>query len=171
MRPRTFQSIRRGVEAAVIASIPQVLLPKLQERLFLSDRESADVGPHFIEALADKANQPLPEDVKWLAASAFHFGYASMWGTLYALAYERRPVKPWVGGLALATLIHGITFPRWGLAVLTGSEDPPRDRTWRMEVVLATAPLVFGLGTALLYGRGPRRELLHRFRHAWRGRA
>jgi hypothetical protein len=171
MQRRTLQSIRRGVEAAVIASVPQVLLPKLEAQAFLSDRESADIGPHFIEALAHKARQPLPEDVKWLAASAFHFGYAALWGTLYALAYERRPVKPWVGGLALATLIHGITFPRWGLAVLTGTEDPPRDRTWRMEAVLATAPFVFGLGTALLYGRGPRRTMLHRLRHAWRVRA
>jgi hypothetical protein len=155
MRNRTIAVLRRGAEAAVLASVPQVLLPKLEERLFLREEESADLGPRFIEALAHRAGKRLPEDTKWLAASAFHFGYAVVWGTLYALAHERWRMSPWAGGLTMAGVIHLITFPRWGGAVLSGAERAPRERPWRLELVFATAPLVFGVGTALLYGDGP----------------
>ena len=158
MEQRTLAVLRRGVESAIVASVPQVILPKLEEWLLLHEDESADLGPRFIEALADKAQRPLPEDVKWLGAAAFHFGYATFWGVAYALVQDRLRVRPWVGGLALATLIHLITFPSWGGAVVSGAEDHPRERPWRMELVFATAPLVFGLGTALLYGDGPKRR-------------
>lgn len=159
-------AVRRGVEAAMVASVPQVLLPKLEEYLFLSGRGEADLGPHLIDAVAARTRLPLPEDLRWLGASTFHFGYAAFRGALYALLHERKPMSPWKGGLGLAALIYMITFPPWGGAVLLGAEPPPRQRSWRKELVLATAPLVFGLGTALLYGRGPRRTFRERMRAA-----
>jgi hypothetical protein len=152
---RSFALIRRGVEAGVLASVPQVLVPKIEERVLLEGDESADIGPRFIETLARRFRSDLPEDTKWLAASAFHFGYASVWGVLYAFAHERWRPRPWVGGLALAASIHLITFPRWGGAVLFGSERRPAERSWRQEVIFVTAALLFGLGTALIYGNGP----------------
>lgn len=158
MSDRTFAVARRAVEAAVLASVPQVVVPKIEERLFLPQHESADLGPHFIEALADRASTRLPEDTKWLAASAFHFGYAALWGLLYAAAHERWRFPPWAGGLTMAAVIHLMTFPRWGAAVLVGAEPPPERRSWRYEIVLASAPLIFGIGTALLYGHGPRED-------------
>lgn len=51
MPRRTFQVLRRGIEAAQIASVPQVLIAKLEERLVLSDHETADIGPRFIYAI------------------------------------------------------------------------------------------------------------------------
>lgn len=171
MDGHTKEVLRRGVEAGLVAGIPQVLVPKLMEWLFLRvTDESADVGPRLIQALASRANRSLPEDVKWLAASAFHFGYAAGWGGLYALLYDRRPLHPLVAGAALGSLIHLITFPRWGLAVLTGTEDHPDYRTWRVEAMLATAPLAFGLTTGLVYGRGRRRTLREKAKRAWRRR-
>ena len=157
-RRRIVAVLRRGIEAGVLASVPQVLIPKLEERTLLKGRESADLGPRFVQTLARHAGHPLREDTKWIAASAFHFGYATFWGALYGLAHERWHMRPWAGGLTMAALIHLITFPSWGGAVLTGTEAPPEDRPWRLELVFATAPLVFGLGTALLYGRGPRND-------------
>lgn len=155
MKSRTWRALRRGIESAVVASVPQVLLAKAGEKLLLPEGESADIGPRFVEELASRARQELPEDVKWLGASAFHFGYAAFWGGLYAFLQERRPTAPLAGGLLLGGFIYAITFPRWGGAVQLGGELPPEERTWRREVVLVTAPLAFGLGTALLYGRGP----------------
>lgn len=143
----------------MIASVPQVIIPKVEEYLFLPDHEDADLGPRLIEALAEKAEAPLPEDVKWLAAASFHFGYAAVWGALYALTHERTRINPWIGGAAMSSLIYLMTFPRWGGAVQTGAEPPPERRSWKKEVVLATAPIVFAFGTALLYARGPKRRV------------
>jgi len=150
--------IKRGVEAGLLASVPQVLLAKAEERLVMRHGEDADIGPRFVERLARLQRWRLREDTKWLAASAFHFGYATMWGALYALAYRKWRPHPLTGGTALGTLIYAITFPHWGGAVLSGTERPPHKRSWRQELVLATAALTFGVGTALLYGRGPARD-------------
>lgn len=154
MRRSTLSVLRRGVEAAMVASVPQVLIAKLEEHLFL-DGESADLGLHLIEALGRRFRRRVPEDLKWLAASAFHFGYAAAWGGAYALLYERKPVSPLLGGLLLGGVIYGVTFPPWGGAVLLGSEEPPKRRSARMELVMSSAAFTFGFGTALLYGRGP----------------
>lgn len=51
MQSHTLAALRRGVEAAVLAGVPQVIVPKIQEKLIPGEWESADVGPHFIEAL------------------------------------------------------------------------------------------------------------------------
>jgi len=157
MDPHTLASLRRGVEVALVASVPQVLAPQVEERLLALPAGSASIDPRFIQRLGEMANRELPEDIRWLGASAFHFGYAAFWGALYALAYERRPVHPILGGLLLSGLIYGITFTRWGGATQTRTEPPPERRDWRMKLLFLTPPVVFGLGTALLYGRGPRR--------------
>jgi len=145
--------IKRGIEAGLLASVPQVLLPKAEERLLMAPGEDANIGPRFIERLASLYGRDLREDTKWLAASAFHFGYAATWGALYGLVSRRWRVHPLAGGAALSALIYAITFPHWGGAVLSGTEPPPPARSWQRELVLATAALTFGLGTALLYGR------------------
>ena len=145
--------LERGIEAGLVASVPQVLLAKTEERLLLRRGEDADIGPRFIERLARRGRWRLREDTKWLAASAFHFGYATFLGAVYALAYRRWRPHPLLGGAALGALIYAITFPHWGGAVLSGTEPPPHRRSWRQELVLVTAALTFGLGTALLYGR------------------
>jgi len=144
--------VKRGIEAGLIASVPQVLLAKLEERL-LRPEGDADLGPRFVERVAQAQRQPISEDTKWLAAAAFHFGYACVWGALYALAAQRWRPHPVVGGLTLGGVIYAITFPHWGGAVMSGTEAPPHRRSWRQELVLATAALSFGLGTALLYRR------------------
>ena len=156
MESETIASLRRGVEAALVASVPQVLVPHVEERLLGLGQDEAELGPRFVEQLARLAGRRLPEDTKWLAASSFHFGYAAFWGALYALAYQRRPVPPLLGGALLSAVVWAAAFAQWGGAVQTGTERPPGSRRWQRELILATAPFVFGLGTALLYGRGAR---------------
>jgi hypothetical protein len=158
MRPQTFDVLRRGVESALLASIPQVIVPKIEEKLFLPEGEDADLGPRLVEALAARLGKRLPEDVKWLGAASFHFGYAAIWGVMYALVQQRVRMNPWLGGAALSGFIYAITFPDWGGAVRCGSEPAPRFRSWPKEIVLASAPICFGFGTALLYGQGPKRR-------------
>lgn len=148
--------LRRGIEAGVLAGVPQVLISKLEERLLLPGNEDVDLGPRLIERLGGMVHKRLREDEKWIGASAFHFGYAAFWGALYALLYERKPVHPVLGGALLSSFIYGITFPRWGGAVLTRTERKPKHRSWRKGFVLLSAATTFGMCTGLLYGRGPR---------------
>ena len=68
-----------------------MLLPKVEERFLLRAGESADIGPKLVQRVAHITGQPLREDTKWLAASGFHFGYASFWGAVYGLALFFRP--------------------------------------------------------------------------------
>jgi hypothetical protein len=156
MEPHTFAALRRGMEAGLVASVPQVLGTHLEEKLLGLPEGSANIGPRFIQRLGKMTRQKLSEEIRWLGASAFHFGYAASWGVLYGLAYEKRPLHPALGGVILSAAIYAMTFPNWGVATKTRTERPPRWRSWRREVLLLTPPLIFGLGTALLYGRGPR---------------
>ena len=114
--------IKRGIEAGLAASVPQVLLPKAEERLRMRRGEDANLGPRFIERLARLRRARVREDTKWLAAWAFHFGYAAVWGAVYAVAYQRWRPHPLLGGTALGTVIYAIAFPHWGGAVLTRTE-------------------------------------------------
>lgn len=156
MQPKTLAALRRGVEVGLVASVPQVLGTHLEERLLDLPQGSANIGPRFIRQLGKMARKRLSEEIRWLGAAGFHFGYAAWWGAVYALAYEKRPVHPAVGGLLLSGLIYGFTFPNWGMATRTRTERAPKRRSWRRELFLLAPPLIFGLGTALLYGRGPR---------------
>lgn len=52
---------------------------------------------------------------------------------------------------ASAGVIYGITFPRYGGAVRLGAERPPPVRSGRMEFVLGSVTLSFGLTTAYAY--------------------
>jgi hypothetical protein len=157
MQAKTLAALRRGIEVGLIASVPQVLGTHIEERLLGLPEGSANIGPRFIQRLGEMTSQRLSEEIRWLGAAAFHFSYSASWGAIYALAYERRPVRPEVGGLILSGLIYAVTFPNWGIATKTRTERPHRRRSWRRELLLLSPPLIFGMGTALLYGRGPRR--------------
>lgn len=159
MRNRQIEVLRRGVEAGIVAGVPQVLIAKIEERLLLPRSDDVDLGPRLIERLGEVLHRRLREDEKWIGASAFHFGYAAFWGALYAWLYERKPVHPALGGALLSSVIYLITFPRWGGAVLTRAERKPKRRSWRKGFVLVSAATTFGMCTGLLYGRGPGRRL------------
>lgn len=156
MDPHTLASLRRGMEAGLIASVPQVLGTHFAEELLGLPQGSANIGPIFVQRIGQKFRKKLSEEVRWLGASAFHFGYAAAWGALYAMASKKRPLHPVLGGLILSGVIYATTFPRWGGATQTRTAPPPERRDWRMKLLLLTPPLIFGMGTGLLYSRGPR---------------
>jgi hypothetical protein len=156
MEAETFAALRRGIEAGLVASVPQVLGTHLEEKLLHLPEGSANIGPRFIQRLGKLTRQRLSEEIRWLGGAAFHFGYAATWGALYALAYQRRPLHPAIGGLLLSGSIYVLSFTNWGVATKTRTERPHHRRGPRRELLLLTPPLIFGLGTALLYGRGPR---------------
>ena len=51
----------------------------------------------------------------------------------------------------LGAVIYLITFPKWGAAVLTGTERPAGARTPRMTFVAASVAMAFGIATGLIY--------------------
>jgi len=157
MNAVTFAALRRGIEAGLVASVPQVLGTHLQEKILDLPQGSANLGPRLVRQLGRATRRRFSEETKWLGSASFHFGYAAAWGALYALAHQRRPLHPALGGLLLSGTIYALTFSPWGGATLTRTERPPHRRSWRRELLLVVPPLIFGMGTALLYGRGPRR--------------
>jgi hypothetical protein len=146
-------TITRGVTAGWIAGIPQVLVAQAGGRL-LGIRERADIGPRFIGRAAEHAGRPLSTPMHWLVGGVFHFEYAAMWGTVYALPVERlgpRRVPPLLGGALLGGVIYTAAFSPLGAATRTGAERPTEQRSVRETVVHCLAALSFALTTAFTY--------------------
>lgn len=144
-------TILAGAAAGVAASTVQGAIGKAEELLFLPEHEDVDWAPRLVGRLAEFAGVEVSEPTKWALGMGFHFGYGAFWGAAYSQVHRRYPVHPVVGGLAVGGFIYAITFPRWGGAVQTRTERPPRRRTRRKELVLASVTSSFGLTMALVY--------------------
>jgi hypothetical protein len=151
------QAVIPGVSAGLFAGIPQVLATQAEARLLGLPRERADIGPRFVQRLAEHLGQALSPGPRWALAAAFHFGYAGWWGIVYALAQEVRPMRPLIGAPLLAALIYAAAFSPWGAASQTGAERPTHRRPDRESLLHWTAALTFSLATAYAYGWWRRR--------------
>lgn len=146
----TLPMLARGAVSGIAAAGIQVLIGKFEEMLLLPSWENSDIAPRLVKQLGDDVGIDVSVAAKWALGTVFHFGYGAAWGAGYALACERRPVHPLLGGALLSGLIYVITFPRWGGAVQTQTERPPEERTDGMDIVAASVCLSFGVATALL---------------------
>jgi hypothetical protein len=143
-----------GSAAGLVAGIPQVVLTQVEAWLLpTSPRNSADIGPRFVQNLARHVGVDLEREHHWLLAGAFHFGYAAWWGVAYAALQRWRPAQPHVGGPLLASLIYLLAFSPWGAATQTGTEQPVERRPTGETFLHWTAALSFSLCLAYLYDR------------------
>lgn len=140
----------RGAVAGVGASLVQSAIGKTEELFFLPSHENANIAPRLADRVGRALHVELSNEAEWVLGTAFHLGYGATWGTLYALMQERLKLPPLLGGLLLGSVIYGITFPRWGMAVKTGTERPPVERTRRMGMVALSVAFGFGLATAMI---------------------
>lgn len=150
-----------GAAAGLVGSVVQAAIGKSEELAFLPEREDSNIAPRLMARVAEAVGEDLSTRAAWALGTVFHLGYGAGWGALYALARERRPVDPLIGGLALGGVIYAVTFPRWGGAVQTRTERSWKRRSREMEVVAASITLGFGLATAAVYERirpGPAAE-------------
>jgi hypothetical protein len=146
-------ALARGVAAGLVAGVPQVLLTQAEARLLGLPPERADVGPRFVQRIGEGLEADLEHEHHWLLAGAFHFGYAALWGSVYALLQRWRPAQPHVGGPLLGALIYALAFSPWGAATQTGTERPVDTRPARHTLLHWTAALSFSLVLAYLYAR------------------
>jgi hypothetical protein len=144
--------------AGLLASVPQVLFTHAVERLLGLPPGKADIGPRFVQRLAERLEKPLPPVLHWLLAAVFHFAYAAGWGALYGAVQQRRAMPPTVGGPALGSVIYGLAFSRAGAATHTGSEQHPERRPRRELAMHWTPALTFGMLTAYGYEWRRRRD-------------
>ncbi|HEY6562646.1 MAG TPA: hypothetical protein VI072_35505 [Polyangiaceae bacterium] len=145
--------LMKGMAAGMVACTGQAVVGKVEDWALLPPWEDANIAPRHVERVADSQGVELGTPSKWLLGTAFHYGYGAFWGAVYAGARERISVSPLTGGLVLGSVIYAITFPRWGVAVQTGTERPAGVRTKRMTLVAASVAISFGLFTAFLYER------------------
>jgi hypothetical protein len=150
---RVMTALAKGAATGLAAGIPQVLVTKAQARLLGLPDEQADFGPRFVGKLGQHANTPPGRTQRWLLATGFHFGYAGLWGALYAGLQRWRPAQPHVGGPLLASLIYALAFSPWGVATQAGVEKPVESRPARESVLHWTAALSFSLALAYLFER------------------
>lgn len=153
MQNARIDDLVHGMGSGLAAGVLQVMVGKAEEKLLLPSGEDADIAPRLVRRLADDLGRRVSGPTAWALGTAFHFGYAAVWGALYALARERFRFSPLVGGAMLGGLIYGITFPSWGGAVQTHTERPPRERSRRMTFVALSVATAFGLSTAIVYER------------------
>jgi len=152
-RSGLIDGVAAGVAAGLVAGIPQVLLTQAEARVLGLPGRQADIGPRFVQRLADHLEVRPHRSQRWLLAGGFHFGYAAAWGTVYALLQRWRPAQPHVGGPLLAALIYGLAFSPWGAATQTGTERPVERRPLRETLLHWTAALSFSLTLAYLFAR------------------
>jgi hypothetical protein len=152
-RPGLGRAAAFGSAAGLVAGIPQVLLTQLEARLLGLPAAQADIGPRFVQRLAERLDTRPKRSQRWLIAAGFHFGYGAGWGVVYALAQRWRPAQPHVGGPLLAALIYALAFSPWGAATQTGTERPAHRRAMRETLLHWTAALSFSLTLAYLHAR------------------
>ena len=141
----------RGAIAGAAASVPQAAIGKAEEILFLPPGEDANIAPRLLDRLAGMFGDNPSRQEEWMMGTVFHVLYGAGWGAAYAVATERLRLPPLIGGSLLGGLIYGITFPRWGGAVLTRTERPPGLRSRRMTVVAWSVAMGYGIATGLIY--------------------
>lgn len=151
MQPSSIHALTRGAVAGAAASVPQAVVGKVEELILLPPSEDSNIAPRLIDRLGRMIGEHPSPTQKWLLGSLYHVGYGAGWGAMYGLAADRFRPPPMAGGALLGALIYGITFPRWGAAVLTGTERPPESRSSRMTVVAWSVALTFGVATGVLY--------------------
>jgi len=135
----------------VVASVVQAAVGASESATFVPDGENANIAPRLMARLAARGGGSLTAAERWTLGTTYHLAYGAGWGALYGIVRERSGVHPVLAGTALGAAIYGITFPRWGGAVLLDVERPPGARSREMEVVLASVTLSFGLATAAVY--------------------
>jgi hypothetical protein len=148
-----------GAAAGLAAGIPQVLVTQAEARLLGLPGSQADIGPRFVQRVAERLDTRPPRHQRWLLAGGFHFGYAAAWGLAYAVLQRWRPAQPHVGGPLLAALIYTLAFSPWGVATQTHTERPVATRPTRETLLHWTAVLSFSLPLAYLYARSERGSL------------
>lgn len=154
----------KGAVAGLVAGIPQVLMTQAEARLLGLPGSQADIGPRFVQRVAEHLDSQPRRHERWIIAGGFHFGYAVAWGLFYAVLQRWRPAQPHVGGPLLAALIYALAFSPWGAATQTGTERPVESRPTRETLLHWTAALSFSLTLAYLYAR---LENWPRPQHTW----
>lgn len=143
----------KGAAAGLAAGVPQVLLTQAESRLLGMPASQADIGPRFVQRVAERLDTRLPRAERWLLAGAFHFAYSAGWGVLYSMLQRWRPAQPHVGGPLLGALIYALAFSPWGAATQAGTERPVQTRPMSETLLHWTAALAFSLTLAYTYAR------------------
>jgi hypothetical protein len=142
-----------GAAAGLIASVIQVLVGLLLDKLLLPPRQHNNIAPRLIKRLFQKQGRP-PHPVRdWSFGTLFHLAYGMSWGCVFGLVRRWLPIpSPLLGG-ALVLLIYGLAFSRIGVGTRTQTERHPQQRGWGKQLSLVAVAATFGITVAAAYDR------------------
>src|SRR5690348_5344015 len=111
-----------GAGAGVIASIVQVVVGAMLDRMLLPPGHDNNIAPRLVHRTARKLGHRSSAVLDWLVGIVFHVGYGIGWGVLFGVfrKWSRLPSLP-LGGL-LGGVIYLAAFAPFGVATRTGSE-------------------------------------------------
>ena len=142
-----------GVATGLFAGIPQVLAAQTVGAL-VGRRDRADIGPRFVQRVAERTGHSPSRPARWSLAALFHFGYAAGWGAAYAAAVEVAGIRrgpPLLTGGLLGGLIYAVAFSRLGAATKSHTERHPDRRSGHEWAVQFTSAFSFALTLAYCY--------------------
>ena len=101
-----------GAAAGLAAGIPQVLLTQAEARLLGLPGSQADIGPRFVQRVAEHLDTRPRRRERWLLAGGFHFGYGGR--------IDTEPMK---------RTIHPTLASHFGLLATMGTGDAASSAT------------------------------------------
>lgn len=146
------QAALKGAVAAVVGGMAlkalwnagQHLLPESEKYPSSPTREAVGI-------MASRRGVTLSSTETALAAGAMYGGMMAGMGAIYGVAEDKLHPPPYLAGIALAGLIYGMNFTRFGALPKLGIIEPAGDQPKRQAAVPLAAHVGFGLATAATY--------------------
>lgn len=156
-QPSYLDATKSGALAGVLASVVQVLVGLLLDKLLLPPRQHNNIAPRFVKRLFQLRGKPAEPARDWVLGTVFHLGYGLGWGSGFGLARRGTGLPSPILSSLTGLLIYLAAFSGIGAGTLTWTESSPRRRSWRKQLSLVAVAWTFALSTGAFYDRLVRR--------------
>jgi hypothetical protein len=140
-----------GLAATTLVTVGTQYGPKLMQKAGLLPEQGSSEEPteKLAENIAEGAfDTELPETAKTAAGQAIHWGYGTLWGSLYGLAQHELQLPPPLAGALFGGLVGGVASTVVPAMNLT---PPPTEQPVAMTAFMSGLHLAYGETVAVVY--------------------